>query len=52
MPVWNSGITLEQSVQIERVQKSAMLAIIGPTSESYGEILEILNLQAVNIYLK
>ena len=48
VPVWSSGLTLEQSVQIERVQKAAVAAIVGPTMESYEDALKTLHLERLS----
>ena len=45
VPVCSSGLTLEQSVQIERVQKAAVAAIVGPTMENYEDALKTLHLE-------
>ena len=39
VPVWSSGLTIEQIDQIERVQKLALSAILGHSYESYERAL-------------
>ena len=48
VPVWSSGITLEQTVQIERVQKAALAAIVGPSVINYDHTLKKLNLDRLS----
>ena len=48
VPVWNSNITLEQSVQIERLQKSALSVILGHKYESYEKALELTGLKRLS----
>ena len=48
VPVWHSGLTLSQSSQIERIQKSAVAAILGPKYTSYEEALLSLNLKSLS----
>ena len=57
VPVWNSGLTQEQSLKIERVQKSALAAILGPNYISNENALKISKLDKLttrreNICLK
>ena len=47
VPVWNSGLTQEQSLKIERVQKSSIAAILGPKYSSYEESLSITKLSKI-----
>ena len=49
VPVWSSGITIEQSTQIERVQKSALAAILGSEYQSYGKALKNLGIQRLTV---
>ena len=49
VPVWNSGLTQEQSLFIERVQKSALAAILGPKYRSYEDALQLTNLDRLSI---
>ena len=49
VPVWHSGITLEQSVQIERVQKSALSVILGQKYLSYENAIEMTGIQRLSI---
>ena len=46
VPVWSSGITLDQSADIKRVQKSALAAILGSEYHSYA--LKILGLERLS----
>ena len=48
VPVWNSNITLDQSVQIERLQKSALSIILGFKYQSYENALEITGLKRLS----
>ena len=57
VPVWNSGVTQEQSIKIERVQKASLAAILGPKYTSYEESLKLTKLDKLyerrqNICLK
>ena len=45
--VWTSGLTLENSIQIERVQKSAFSVILGPAYKSYHEACSSLNMETL-----
>ena len=45
VPVWSSGITQEQSLKIERVQKSSLAAILGQQYTSYNEALALTKLE-------
>ena len=47
-PVWTSGITKENSIHIERVQKSALAVILGPDYSSYEEACSKLNVQTLS----
>ena len=49
VPVWSSGITIEQSTQIKRVQKSALAAILGSEYQSYGKALKNLGIQRLTV---
>ena len=44
-PVWHSGITQEETEDLERVQKSALRVILKEKYTSYTEVLEKLDLQ-------
>ena len=46
MPVLHSGLTNEQSSNIERVQKSSLAAILGSRYDSYHSALEKTKLQS------
>ena len=48
VPVWSGGLTLEQSIQIERVQKSALAAIMGNRYTSYEDVLKCTNLEKLS----
>ena len=43
--VWNSSLTLENSNDLERVQKAAVRTILGKKFENYEQALEEINLQ-------
>ena len=49
VPVWSSGLTLDQSMRIERVQKSSLAAILGENYLSYDEALNETNLERLSI---
>ena len=44
-PVWNAGITVSESKQIERVQKAAFAIILGRKYVSYEQALAELKMQ-------
>ena len=46
-PVWNSGLTLENSKDLERVQKSAVRIMMGGQYESYKLALAKLDLETL-----
>ena len=48
VPVWNSGLTLDQIRQIESVKKSSLSAILGPSYISYDEALKSTNLDRLS----
>ena len=48
VPVWNSGLTLNQVIKIERVQKCAMSAILGTKFTSYEDSMKDLNLEGLS----
>ena len=48
VPVWNSGLTLDQIRKIERVQKSSLSAIFGPKYTSYEDALKLANLERLS----
>ena len=48
-PVFNSGLTKDQSRQIEMVQKKALVIILGSTYSCYETALEQLNLERLDI---
>ena len=52
VPVWSSGLTLEQSVIIERVQKSSLSAILGSDYISYDNALKITKLERLSVRRK
>ena len=39
-PVWHTGLTDQQTKEIERIQKRALVIIFSPTSASYKDHLE------------
>ena len=47
VPAWHSGLTVQQSSDIERVQKVAVSLILGNPRLSYSESLEILELETL-----
>ena len=47
-PVFHSGLTQEQSRQIEMVQKKALAIILGNQYTSYGSALTSLNLERLD----
>ena len=47
VPAWNSGLTKEQSDQIERVQKLSARIILGDFTISYRAALSILGLETL-----
>ena len=47
VPVWHSGITLIEQVDIERIQKSASHIILGENYISYKEALTTLGLDTL-----
>ena len=49
VPVWSSGLTMEQSLDIERVQKSALAAILGPKYSSYEDALQLSKLERLSV---
>ena len=48
VPVWNAGITLEQTLKLERIQKSALSAILGHEYVSYENALQVTGLQRLS----
>ena len=46
--VWNSGITKENSIHIERVQKSALAVILGRDYSSYEEACATLDIETLS----
>ena len=40
IPVWHSSLTQSNKISIERVQKSALQVILGPSYESYRYALD------------
>ena len=44
-PVFHSGLTLEQSIKVERVQKKACATILGNRYQNYESALVELNLE-------
>ena len=48
VPVWNSGLTIEQIDQLERVQKLALSAILGEKYESYEKALDKTKLERLS----
>ena len=48
VPVWHSGITLDQEIKIERVQKSALSIILGKSYISYENALQLTQLQRLS----
>ena len=47
VPVWNGGITIHETIQLERVQKCAFHIILGKNYVSYSQALEVLNLESL-----
>ena len=47
VPVWHPALTLEESTQIERVQRCALYIILGENYENYTNALEILELETL-----
>ena len=52
VPVWSSGLTLEQSVIIERVQKSSLSAILGSDYISYYNAIKFTKLERLSVRRK
>ena len=48
-PAWHSGLTLEQTILIERVQKSALAAILGKRYVNYDNALEETKLKRLSV---
>ena len=48
VPVWNGALTIEQILQIERIQKSALAAIMGGHYTSYEDVLRKTNLEKLS----
>ena len=46
--VWHSTLTLEQSADLERVQKTSLKIILGDRYSGYSESLKICNLQTLS----
>ena len=46
--VWSSGLTLDDSTQIERVQKCAFAIILAQEYTSYSEALEVFNMDTLS----
>ena len=46
-PAWNSNLTEQCSIEIERVQKSHLLLVLGPQYESYSKSLVTLGLDTL-----
>ena len=46
-PVWHSSVTLEESTQIERVQKLALRIILGGSYHTYKNALEQMQLETL-----
>ena len=49
VPVWHSGITLEQQITIERVKKCALSVILGKGYISYDDALKETNLSTLQL---
>ena len=47
MPVWHSSLTLENSLDLERVQKNALKVILQDNYISYNHALSISGIQAL-----
>ena len=47
VPVWNSGITKEEALEIERVQKSFLHIALGNSYKTYESALEITGLETL-----
>ena len=50
--VWNSGLTLENTTQIERAQKSAFAIILGAEYKSYNEACTKLKMETLDLRRK
>ena len=48
VPVWTFGLTLEQSLEIERVQKAAISVILGLQYNTYDEALNLTKLKRLS----
>lgn len=46
--VWHSGLTKEDSIQIERVQKCALAVTLGMEYRSYEDACDLLQIQYLN----
>ena len=46
--MWHSTLTLEQSADLERVQKTSLKIILGDRYSGYSESLKICNLQTLS----
>ena len=49
VPVWHPGLTLEQSILIERVQKASLAAILGHKYNTYEDALKQTGLERLSI---
>ena len=47
VPVWHCGLTKEESIEIERVQKSFLHIALGKRYQSYKNALEITNMESL-----
>ena len=47
VPVWNCGLTQEEIIDIERVQKSFLYIALGNAYHGYGDALEIMQLETL-----
>ena len=47
--VWSSGVSIPQSVSIERVQKRALRIIAYPRLLSYSELMRNFNIQELTV---
>ena len=48
-PVWNPGLTQQESLTLERVQRTAVAIIRGEARTSYSDTLKNLNLETLKI---
>ena len=49
VPVWHSGLTVKQSLDIERVQRAAVSILTGKTEFDYSHVCSSLNIKPLHI---